>query len=125
MIAFSSRREGGYDIYLMPIAGGEAKRLTYHSGMEIMCDWSPDGKTVLFASGRDPSLYRIDLYEIPVSGGATRRITRDGGRDGSYSPDGKTVAYARGFNSIYWDNYEGRPTTTSTRSLAPAALRSA
>jgi tricorn protease len=106
-VAFSSVRDGSYDIYLMPITGGEATRLTHHSGLEIMCDWSPDGKTILFASNRDPSLYRIDLYEIPVAGGATRRITHDGGRGGAYSPDGKTVAYERGFNSIYWDDYEG------------------
>ena len=106
-IAFSSQRDGGFDIYLIPVSGGEAKRLTWHSDMEIVCDWSPDGKKILFASGRDPSLYRIDLYEISVKGGATRRITRDGGRDGSYSSDGKTVVYVRGFNTIYQDDYAG------------------
>ena len=106
-IAFSSTREGSYDIYVMPITGGEAKRISFHSGLEIMCNWSPDGKNILFASNRAASKYRIDLYEMPAAGGPARRITHDGGRDGSYSADGKTIVYVRGFNTIYQDNYSG------------------
>ncbi len=106
-IVFASTREGGYDLYTMPITGGEAKRISFHSGLEIVCDWSPDGKHILFASNRDPTHFRIDLYEMPSKGGPARRITRDGGRDGMYSPDGKTIVYGRGFNTIYQDNYEG------------------
>ena len=106
-IAFSSTREGSYDLYVMPITGGEAKRVSYHSGLEIMCNWSPDSKHLLFASNRAASRYRIDLYEMPATGGPARRITRDGGRDGSYSEDGKHIVYVRGFNTIYQDNYVG------------------
>jgi tricorn protease len=106
-IAFSSTRAGSYDLYVMPLTGGEPTRISFHSGIEIMCDWSPDGKRILFASNRDPTRYHIDLYEMPATGGAVHRITRDGGRDGTYSPDGKSVVYARGFNTIYQDNYKG------------------
>ncbi|MDJ0523660.1 MAG: S41 family peptidase, partial [Planctomycetota bacterium] len=106
-VIFASARMGGYDLYTMPIVGGEAKRITFNGAGEIPCDWSPDGKKILFASNRDPSLFRWDLYEKPIAGGATRRITRDGGRDGAYSKDGKHVVYTRGFNTIYQDNYKG------------------
>ena len=106
-IAFSSQRSGGYDIYVMPIEGGEPQRVTQHSSAAILCDWSPDGKYLLFASNRDPGRYQLNLYEVAASGGTPRAITVDGGRDGSYSPDGKTIVYARGFNTIYQDNYEG------------------
>ncbi|MHC4473810.1 MAG: DPP IV N-terminal domain-containing protein, partial [Planctomycetota bacterium] len=106
-IAFSSRRNGGYDIFLVPVTGGVPKQITFHSAMEIVCDWSPDGKKVLFASEREGGSGRIDIYEVGVDGGTPRRITRDGGRDASYSPDGKWIVYARGFNDIYWDDYEG------------------
>ncbi|MDA1196037.1 MAG: S41 family peptidase, partial [Planctomycetota bacterium] len=106
-IAFSSTRDGSYDIYVMPVTGGEAERISFHSGLEIMCDWSPDGKSILFASDRDPSRFRIDLYEMAVTGGPVRRLTRDGGRDGAYSADGKSIVYVRGFNTIYQDNYSG------------------
>lgn len=106
-VIFASARMGGYDLYTMPIIGGEATRVTFNGAGEIPCDWSPDGKKILFASNRDPSLFRWDLYEKPIAGGAVRRITRDGGRDGCYSADGKHVVYARGFNTIYQDDYEG------------------
>jgi len=106
-VLFASMRYGGYDLFTMPLEGGEATRITFHGALEIPCDWSADGKKVLFASNRDPSPYGLDLYEMPAAGGAVRRLTFDGARDGTYSPDGKTVVYTRGFNTIYQDNYEG------------------
>ena len=106
-IAFSSKRSGNYDVFVMPIDGGEPKQITFHSSSEIATDWSPDGSRILFLSGRDAQPYGIDLYEIAVAGGTPRRITFDGGRDGSYSADGRSVVYARGFNTIYQDDYKG------------------
>ena len=106
-VLFASMRDGGYDLYTIPIEGGEATRITFHGALEIPCDWSADGKKILFASSRDPSLYALDLYEMPAAGGPVHRITRDGGRDGCYAPDGKTIVYTRGFNTIYQDDYEG------------------
>src|ERR1700743_1233350 len=34
-IAFASDRYGNFDVFVMPAAGGEARRLTYFSGNEI------------------------------------------------------------------------------------------
>lgn len=106
-IAFASKRNGGYDLFVMPLEGGLPRQVTFHSGVELLCDWSPDGKRLLFASNREPSLWQMDLWEIPVEGGTARRLTRDGAREGSYAADGKQVVYVRGFNTIYQDNYTG------------------
>ena len=106
-IAFTSTRNGGHDIFTVPVAGGIPKQITFHSAFEAMCDWSPDGKKILFVSNRDADSGRTDLYEMAVDGGTPRRITRDGASEGSYSPDGKSVVYIRGFIGIYWDNYKG------------------
>ncbi len=106
-IAFSSKRSGGYDVYVMSIDGGEPRQVTFHSGVEIATDWSPDGKRLLLSASRDPSEYGLDVYEVDVDGGTPRRITHDGGRDASYAPDGKTIVYARGFNTIFQDDYRG------------------
>ncbi len=106
-IAFTSRRDGGYDIFVIPVEGGEPKRITHNSGAEVLCDWSPDGKKILFMSNREPSLARMNLYEVPVAGGTPRRLTHDGGREARYSNDGKQIIYVRGSNTIYQDNYKG------------------
>jgi tricorn protease len=107
LVAFSSMREGNYDLYVVPITGGVPKRVTFHSGYEILCDWSPDGKKLLFVSPRELGSWGPDLFEVGLDGGTPRRITHDGGREGAYTPDGKHVVYARGFNTLYWDDYEG------------------
>jgi|GEM_PF-984403 len=106
-VAFASKRNGGYDLFIVPIDGGMPKQITFHSAFAVPSAWSPDGKKLLFASNRDMGMGRIDLYEIDVKGGTPRRITFDGGAEGSYSPDGKSIVYSRGFITIYWDNYKG------------------
>ena len=47
-IAFSSNRNGNYDIFVMSIDGGEPKQITFHSAVEIVCNWSRDGKKILY-----------------------------------------------------------------------------
>ena len=106
-IAFTSRRNGAYDLFVMPSEGGEPRQITHHSGVEIVMDWSPDGEKLLFASNRDATSRNLDLYEVGIEGGMPRRITTTGGRDGTYSADGKWIVYCQGTNTIYQDNYRG------------------
>ncbi len=106
-VAFSSRRNGGYDLFVTSVDGGLPKQLTFHGGPAILSSWSPDGKRLLFLGSRGPKVTGMDLYEVDLAGGTPRAVTTDGGRDGAYHPNGKTIVYARGFNTIYQDNYEG------------------
>ncbi|MEN8150932.1 MAG: S41 family peptidase, partial [Planctomycetota bacterium] len=106
-VAFSSVRNGNYDIFTVPITGGRPKQITFHSAYEALCDWSPDGKRLLFTTNRPADVGRVDMFEVSLEGGTPRRLTYDGGRGGSYSKDGKWIVYARGYVDIYWDNYKG------------------
>ncbi|MEJ0079447.1 MAG: hypothetical protein WDM78_00420 [Puia sp.] len=47
-IAFASNRYGNFDVFVMPVAGGEAKRLTWFSGWDIPTTFSPDDKEIIF-----------------------------------------------------------------------------
>ncbi len=40
-IAFSSNRYGNYDVFVMPVTGGEPKQLTFYSGGDIVVGWTP------------------------------------------------------------------------------------
>ena len=96
-IAFSSNREGNYDVYVVPAAGGEPRQLTYHTANDEVVGWSPDGKRIVFSSvrgnGAFPSV--ATLWEVPVDGGIERPLSTDWGAGASYSPDGAKLAFTR------------------------------
>lgn len=106
-IAFSSNREGNYDIFLIPARGGEARQITFHSASDIVTDWSPDGTQILFTSAREGRF--PDLYTIRLKDGRLRRITNDqtAAWYGAFAPDGKAVVYARGRQSWTRPRYRG------------------
>jgi tricorn protease len=102
-VAFSSDREGGLDVYLIPATGGEVKRLTTHSADDTVVGWTPDGKSVLFASQRGED-FMGKLYTVSVEGGLPRSAGPDMGFTGSYSPDGTRLAFNRRAQ-VYWRKY--------------------
>src|SRR5689334_23361443 len=69
-IAFSSNRYGNYDVFIVPVAGGTPKRLTYHSTTDDVVGWSRDSQSVLFRSGRGDGVFPTlaVLYEVPITG---------------------------------------------------------
>jgi Tol biopolymer transport system component len=89
------------------------KRLTFAKGYDAEGSYSPDGKTVLFASNRvayerelterektlfdlDPASM-IDIYRMDADGSNVKRLTDSLGYDGGpfFSPDGKRFCWRR------------------------------
>ena len=93
------------EIFLMPRAGGKAKRLTDSPAFDHGITWSPDGKKLLFLSDRagQEDIYTLepDDPEHPDLVNAHRykvkRITNSPEAElgVSFSPDGKRVAFLR------------------------------
>ncbi len=96
-IAFSSNREGNYDVYVIPVAGGKAKQLTFHSADDNVVGWTPDGKNVIFTSSRNQGVFPnvATLLTVSIEGGMEQPIETDWGSSGSYSPDGSKLAFTR------------------------------
>ena len=70
-IAFIGREEGQPEVYVMPAAGGPARRITF-LGSEActMCGWTPDGNAVLFTSDAgSPFLRETQGYRVDARGG--------------------------------------------------------
>ena len=96
-IAFSSNRDGNYDVYVIPAAGGKPRQLTFHSANDTVAGWTPDGRKILFSSVRAKGAFPTvaTLFEVPLEGGVEQPVPTDWGASGSYSPDGKKLAFMR------------------------------
>src|SRR5690606_19202171 len=70
-LAFSSNQFGNYDLFIMPLQGGDIKQLTFHDANDEVDSWSWDSKTIYFTSGR---YNRFTSYEVAVEGGTAKRI---------------------------------------------------
>jgi Tol biopolymer transport system component len=115
-IAFVSTRDGDYAIYGMSADGGHQRRLTDErgdpstpSGLFFQIDpaWSPDGRSIAFASKRDGVLH---VFVMKADGSETRRLTSGAVDDGNptWSPDGSRIAFERDTpGDIYVMNADG------------------
>ena len=61
------------DLWIVPTAGGEPKRLTTAPGPDNHPRWSPDGKAIVFASARGGSM---QAWTLAIDGGEARPLTK-------------------------------------------------
>ena len=80
------------DLYVVDVAGGEARRLTTSPKADTSPRFSPDGKYLAFLSGREDKISQV--YLLPRSGGEPQKLTdyKGGVSSFSWSPDSKRLA---------------------------------
>src|SRR5258706_221818 len=93
-----SKRTGNAELFLIDDKGQGARNLTNSSAENSYPAWSPDGKSILFASLRDGDGFRI--YRMDADGGNVKQLTNNASAFGSvypsYSPDGKKIMWSDG-----------------------------
>ena len=96
-IAFSSNRDGNYDVYVMPGSRRQAAAAHLPQRQRHVVGWTPDGKKIIFSSTRGNGAFPTvaTLWEVPVEGGIEQPVPTDWGASGSYSPDGTKLAFTR------------------------------
>lgn len=126
-IAFSTNRDGNFEIYKIPATGGSATRLTNNPASDQNPAWAPDDSAIAFASDRNAGL---KIWTIAPDG--TNPTQLNGNNDGTgdlpfYSRDqGETVRTLRaspilvglGFVECIADN-----TLLAIRDNQPEAMR--
>ena len=80
------------DLWLVPSAGGMARRLTNDPGDESWAKFSPDGSMIAFTAQYDGGL---DVYVMDAGGGVPTRLTYHPAMDRvtGWTPDGKSVVF--------------------------------
>lgn len=109
MLAYTANYQGNSDVYVISVNGGIPLRLTYHGMFDRVLGWTPDGKSVLFASSRESGRQRYNqFYTIPVKGGSPSKLPVPYGEFASLSPDGQKIAYTdRSRVNRNWKRYRG------------------
>ncbi len=108
-----------YDVYVIPAAGGEAKKLAETPDRSFgIAGWSSDGKEI-YITETDRTTPRV--FAIPVDGSKPRAVTTGSGiySGVSFSQDGKTMAFV-------WQNPETSPDihVSAIRKFEPRKLTS-
>lgn len=93
-IAFSGNYDGNVDVFVIPVSGGNPRRLTFHPSPEIVRGWN--GNKIVFASSRASFSGRYQrLFEVDAQTGAEEMLSLPEAHQGNVSPDGKYIAYIK------------------------------
>jgi tricorn protease len=108
-IAFSGNYDGNTDVYVMPAPGGTPTRLTHHPDGDLVVEWYPDGKHVLYRSQMMSPSYRFNrLFKQSVAGGMPETLPLPYGELASFSPDGNRIAFQlASLEFRTWKRYRG------------------
>jgi dipeptidyl aminopeptidase/acylaminoacyl peptidase len=88
-----SDAKGPGDLMFRRSSGAGNEELLYeNSNLKIPCDWSPDGKTILFEENQKGA-YRFLLYSVIDHTVRSLLETGRNGLEGQFSPDGRWIAY--------------------------------
>ena len=91
-LAYSSERSGNFDIWVMPVGGGDAVQITKDPAHDWQPDWSPDGKLIAFRSERGGG----GLFTVPALGGHERKLSSFGYKP-QWSPDSSRILFQTRF----------------------------
>jgi len=92
-LAFCGDRNGNFDVYTIPAAGGEETRLTTAEGLDDGPEYSPDGKFIYFNSIRSGLM---QIWRMKPDGSEQEQVTPDDGYNNWFahvSPDNTRIVF--------------------------------
>lgn len=105
-LAFVSNRSGTANLYVLTLATGAVRRLTFADVGEALDGWSRDGRWIYFTSGVNDVQRQGDIFRVSAGGGVPLEVSRErylNEFQSAPSPDGKSIALvARGISNNQW-----------------------
>ncbi|MGD0941231.1 MAG: hypothetical protein ABR905_16120 [Terracidiphilus sp.] len=91
-VAYTGQRGDSFDIYTIPVAGGEETQLTRAAGFNDGPDYSPDGAYIYFNSERTG---HMQIWRMKADGSEQEQVINDENSDWfpHLSPDGQWMVF--------------------------------
>jgi hypothetical protein len=92
-LAYCGERNGNFDVYTIPVEGGEETRLTTAEGLDDGPEYSPDGAYIYFNSIRSGLM---QIWRMKADGSEQEQVTPDDGYNNWFphiSPDGQRMVF--------------------------------
>jgi TolB protein len=91
-LVFTGGRNNVFDIYKIPVGGGDEKKLTDTPGLDDGPEFTPDGKYIYFNSTRSGNM---QIWRMQPTGNDPEQITDDEFNNWfpHISPDGKSIVF--------------------------------
>jgi TolB protein len=91
-LVFTGQRDGEFDIYTVPAAGGAERRLTTAAGLDDGPEYAPNGRWIYFNSTRTG---RMQVWRMKPDGSQQEQLTFDDANNWfpHVSPDGTSVVF--------------------------------
>ncbi|WP_296599933.1 S41 family peptidase [Phenylobacterium sp.] len=105
-IAFTSNRAGAANVYVLTLATGKLRRITYTDANEQLDGWSRDGKWLYVSGPANDIARQNDVWRVAATGGTPLEVSRErylNEFNSAPSPDGQSIALmAKGISSTQW-----------------------
>lgn len=94
-VAFTGNYDGNTDVYVVPVHGGEPKRVTYHPSSDVVRGWLSNNELYFNTSREFQYSLGARLYKTSLNGELATPLLMPEAYQGSPSPDGRYWAYIK------------------------------
>lgn len=106
-VAYAASYEGPTEVYVIPIAGGLPKRLTYEPSSSIPTAWK-SATEIAYVTNQYSTLPKLNTVTVNVESGAKQLLPLEMAAEGNFSADGSTYFFVRPtFHNNVTKRYEG------------------
>ncbi|MBL9140536.1 MAG: PD40 domain-containing protein, partial [Phycisphaerae bacterium] len=107
-VAYAGVFDGNTEVFVLPMAGGTPRRLTFHPGRDLPVAWMPDGSKLLVRSDRSSPHGDFEYFLVPAAGGALEPVAFGPGGLGAFNRTTGELAFNPQSNETwYWKGYRG------------------
>ena len=108
-LAFSSDRNGNFDVFVMDSEGGIPRQLTFRDSSDYVTGWSPDGRYIIYHTpGKLHHFYRnYNVYKVSFNGGTPFMLIPEVSKNGAFNHKGDLVAFNFGTAPELRKRYRG------------------